>query len=46
MIQSDYALSYNVKNSAIKILKPLCLYTDWQTLIPGSIRLLRIVVVS
>ena len=33
MIQSDYALSYNVKNSAIKILKPLCLYTDWQTLI-------------
>lgn len=33
MIQSDYALSYNVKNSAIKILKPLCLYTDWPTLI-------------
>lgn len=33
MIQSDYALSYNVKNSAIKILKPLCLYADWPTLI-------------
>lgn len=33
MIQSDYALSYNVKNSAIKILKPLCLYPDWPTLI-------------
>lgn len=33
MIQSDYALSYNVKNSAIKVLKPLCLYTDWPTLV-------------
>lgn len=29
MIQSDYALSYNVKNAAIKILKPLCHYDDW-----------------
>lgn len=33
MIQSDYALSYNVKDSAIKILKPLCFYTDWPTLV-------------
>lgn len=29
MIQSDYALSYNVKNSAIKVLKRACYYNTW-----------------